>query len=579
MPRSEPERTLPPAAGNRRFAILLAVIFASALGLRLIGIAWGFPYEFHPDESSPVYQAVQFGTGDLNPHNFYKPTAWPYTLFGAFGGYYLVGRVLGAFPTLAHFEYHYVTATHHFWMIARILSALFAAATIPLVYKAAALSGRKIGGLLAAAMLAFSVRHITASQQGTADASLAFWTTALLVATLLVVERGRPRDSLLAGVLLGLACATKYNAILFVPAVAVAHALRSRREGKPFLRLLDKRAALGALAACAAFLVACPWPILDWEVFRQTAFANVHFARTGWWGASEASGWRHYALSTVAGGEGMPILLAWAAGTIWLFARRNAVDAVLATWGAFYFLIVGAMRLVGDRYFLPALPGVFLVGASLATDLLIALRRRRDLSLVVGAGLVLILVIPQTPPTLAYLRLAASRDFRIDARDELVRIIPPGSKVLSDYWCFAPPLEDVRTGRCAQVKNWLRTKGLASLGELGLEEPPPAALYDITYIDYPWAGAEEAPKILPVADYVRAGCRWVILADSLIEVALGRREDPRYAPYAEFLEDLRRNAVLVATFRNRHARAVRGLGLEIPTRIDVYSLAQPESRP
>ena len=576
----------------------LTAVFLVCAVLRATGVSWGMPYQLHPDESSPVYQAVQVGSGHVNPGNFYKPTLWPYFLFLLYGVYYVLGRLAGAFPTLAHFQYHYILHTSDFWLIARAAAVMCSAFTVFLVYRAGVAARRTWAGVVGAGLLAVSVRHVTQSHIGTSDMVMILLSTAALVCSIHMVTNGRKRDAALAGIFLGLACAAKYNAILFAPCIALAHGLRIKREGKPLRMLFDSRGWLAGGLAAAAFLAACPWPILDWKTFSSTAFANVTFARAGWWGSDpNAVGWWHYLSGTIARGEGWPWLVAWVLGLVFIFRRRRDEEVLIAVWGVFYFAIVGGMRLVGHRYLLPAFPAIALVCGCCVMDVArwaAARLQRRRVAPVVAILLFAVLAATPLRHAIDVLRLYGDEDFRVTAARTIEGVLPDGTRILSDYWCYAPPLEDMppdqedvaaalddgATGpnsREAQLDHWLSTReehGLGGLESLKRRRPSFPPRYRIKFIDYPWSGRDRDARIEPWDFYRQNGFRYVILADTLMEVALDRPNTPPYDRYARFLDDLPRYARKVATFDNPHAQTVRRLGLEIPTRIDVFEVIE-----
>src|SRR5438045_2648287 len=97
----EPEH-LPPAAAARPPAAvglaaeatlgLLGAILVLALGLRLVGLGWGLPWAFHPDEIFYADQAQDMlKYGDPNPKYFKNPSLLTYLVAGEL----LVTRALG----------------------------------------------------------------------------------------------------------------------------------------------------------------------------------------------------------------------------------------------------------------------------------------------------------------------------------------------------------------------------------------------------------------------------------------------------------------------------------------------------
>ena len=64
-----------------RWVLALVAIGALALVFRLIGLQFGLPAVYNPDEVAIMSRALAMGKGSLNPHNFLYPTFFFYVLF------------------------------------------------------------------------------------------------------------------------------------------------------------------------------------------------------------------------------------------------------------------------------------------------------------------------------------------------------------------------------------------------------------------------------------------------------------------------------------------------------------------
>ena len=80
-------------------ALMRVLLLVCALGaaLRLIGLQYGLPHVYNPDEVAIMARALSFAKGTLNPGNFLYPTFFFYVLFAWVGAYlgivWLTGRV------------------------------------------------------------------------------------------------------------------------------------------------------------------------------------------------------------------------------------------------------------------------------------------------------------------------------------------------------------------------------------------------------------------------------------------------------------------------------------------------------
>ena len=83
-------------AGSRD-RLIVAGVCVVAFGLRAVGLQYGLPAVYNPDEVSIMARALSFARGTLNPHNFLYPTFYFYVLFAWVGVYlawvWLSGRV------------------------------------------------------------------------------------------------------------------------------------------------------------------------------------------------------------------------------------------------------------------------------------------------------------------------------------------------------------------------------------------------------------------------------------------------------------------------------------------------------
>jgi 4-amino-4-deoxy-L-arabinose transferase-like glycosyltransferase len=207
---------------------LLAGVVGLALVLRLWGPVLGEPI-WHADEFSFVYWPLLFFDGDLNPDFFYYPHLQYYLLALVYGAFFLWQKWLGAGWSVAQsVAYYYFWAPEEMLRLARVASALMGAAT---AWWAACLARRVYGeraGLAAGLFCAVGPLHVRQSGLAAADVPMALWYAGAVWAAVRLLEREGWKDYALAGALVGLAAATKYQGALAGAAVAGAHLLARR---------------------------------------------------------------------------------------------------------------------------------------------------------------------------------------------------------------------------------------------------------------------------------------------------------------------------------------------------------------
>src|SRR5262249_17374812 len=151
------------------------------------------------------------------------------------------------------------------------------------------LFGRPVA-FVAAAFLALSFLHVRDSHFGVIDIPM---TCMVLVAFLAIVrlsESGSRRALVAAGVLTGLAVASKYNAgMLILPA---SFAILDDPVRRPLVARLRRVVTFGLLTT-AAFLVVCPYAVLNHQKFLADIAFNARHLAEGH-GADLGRGWVYH---------------------------------------------------------------------------------------------------------------------------------------------------------------------------------------------------------------------------------------------------------------------------------------------
>ena len=263
-PRAEHARAGAPGGGRGRGS---RSVLLGGLGLRLWGVAQGLPYVYNSRRGRPLRAArgrdVRART--LNPHYFANPPAFTYLL------HYLFAIAYGGASGVRHaFELHPQERLHA--RARRRRGARHARAVAAVPDRRAAVRPRASGCSRRRSRRSRSCRSSTPISRSTTCPRWRRLTLSLL-GSAGVLRKGRARDYLLAGVGLGLACATKYTAgIVLVP-------LLPRRSPRAISTRGPRAAPAGARAgsrsraslALLAFLIANPYALLDYsELPRRT---------------------------------------------------------------------------------------------------------------------------------------------------------------------------------------------------------------------------------------------------------------------------------------------------------------------
>jgi hypothetical protein len=347
-------------------------VLGGGLALRLWGIRQGLPFAYNTDEGDHfVPHAVRmFEEGTLNPHYFANPPAFTYLLHFLYDAWY------GGSAAVVH---AYAVHPAELYTLARLAAAVLGTLALWLLYLAGARLFGRAAGLLAAAIQAVAFLPVFYSHLALNDVPTLAPLTLSLVGSAGVLRHGRTRDHVLAGIGLGLACATKYTAGIVLLPYLVATGGRLLDGGRAGLRRELGGLAAMALCALAAFLVANPYALFDYSSFHGELQhqSSLSAESQGKLGAPKQGGLVYYLWSLTWGLGWVPALAALA-GSVLLWRRERRVGLMLIPAALLYLLFMGIQGRYFGRWLMPILPVVSLLAAFAAREALGALTRRRE---------------------------------------------------------------------------------------------------------------------------------------------------------------------------------------------------------
>ena len=257
-------------SANLLIAVALAVSVGLGIGLRFYGLDWdaGYGYTPHPDERAILGKVGELGLP--TPLNFFDAEESPWNpRWFPYGSFPLYTLKLTQVATSA------VSGVDidDLRGLGRAISALADLATLLTVYLLAARIYGRREAVLASALVALAVLHIQLSHFFAVDTILGLTTVAALFFMFRVATRGRLRDSVVAGVLIGLGLATKLSQAPIYVAFVMAHILYVAwpdGDDRPIGERLGAALTgvfVGGTASIMALAVTQPYAFLDWSRF------------------------------------------------------------------------------------------------------------------------------------------------------------------------------------------------------------------------------------------------------------------------------------------------------------------------
>jgi Dolichyl-phosphate-mannose-protein mannosyltransferase len=432
--RSQGGRDHDPA---RRWAwAALAAVLLGGLALRLWGVRQGLPYVYNTDEADHFvpHAVTMFTQGTLNPHYFANPPAFTYLLHYLFalsyGGARGVEHALALHPTSVY-------------TLARVATAVLGTAALWLLYATGARLFNRAVGLLAAAIEAVAFLPVFYAHLALNDVPTLAPLTLSLLGTAGVLRKGRARDHLLAGVGLGLACASKYTAGIAIVPLTAAIAARYLDAPPGAGRRALGGLALAGLSTLVAFAIANPYALLDYTSFHGELVhqSTLSAEAQGKLGAPRHGGIVYYLWSLTWGLGWVPALAALGGAlSVWGVQRR--LGWLLVPAPLLFLAFMGLQGRYFGRWLLPIFPILCLLAACFAWQVAeagtraLARSRAPARSRALRTGLWTALVLALLAQGLVYSvhsGLVLSRaDTRTITRDWMLTHIPAGAAIVAE---------------------------------------------------------------------------------------------------------------------------------------------------
>ncbi|MFA5337251.1 MAG: glycosyltransferase family 39 protein [Candidatus Omnitrophota bacterium] len=410
--------------------ILLITILSVGFILRIWGIGFGLPYQFHQDEPMAINHAIAYGSGDFNPHYFQLPPLLSYLLFFLYAIFYGIGKLLHLFKDGDSFLRLFLQNPTIFYLIARISFGLLPGCiSIFLTYKLTQVISNKKTAYLAALLLSVSFLHVRDSHYAYHDIPLVMCLLLAFLFSFKYLNTNKLSNMIAAGICAGLATGFKYNGVLIIIPILL----------QPWLIKNDKKISItGVLQVNLVFFIlfilsyilSNPYSVLDIKTFLASVFIEkqVH----------AYVGWLHHITYSAFAGMGLLITIISVAGLIMFMFSKDIRKKLIALFVLLSYLSIALFGQVHERYILPILPFLLIIAAVYIGDVSGKLPVKKQ-------KLFFIFVIPliAISPFLKSLYsdiLFSRKDTRAQATDWIIANMPAATSIALDHSFFSPRL-------------------------------------------------------------------------------------------------------------------------------------------
>ena len=529
-----------------RDPLVLAGVCAVALALRVVGLQYGLPAVYNPDEAAIMTRALSFAKGTLNPGNFLYPTFYFYVLFGWVGIYLAFLLVTGRVESVAALQRLYFTAPTGIYTAGRALGVACGVATVALLHRLTLRLADPRAAMAAAVFLAVAPLHVRDSHYVKHDvpATLAVVVAYLAIARLWPAAREdgpASRETLVAGAACGIAFSTHYYCVFLALPLALAVVMGHRHGGAG---LIVRRLGLAAAASAALFFALSPFILLEPLTALRDVVGNREIVVDRAVAAGAFAPAVRYMQMLWTDSAGQPVVALAIAGALWMIAVSPARAALLLAFPVPFLLFI-INTAPASRYLNPVLPFVALFAGWTISRLADRIRA--------GAVLFWLAVIAVAAPSL-YASVRAGQFFRQDdtrtlAQQYIEQHIRPGSTIaIQPHSVVLTPTRDSLVEAVSLKLGSLEQASARLKLQISLD-PYPGPAYRLIYLG---TGGLDADKIY--VEYANLGgaagvSRLRSLGVAFTVVKRYNHPDPATLPFFDALAQNGRRIAVFSPYR------------------------------
>ncbi len=526
---------------------ILFVMLLLAFLIRIPGFWSDLPHSTMSTEVRKINLALKMGAGYMPKDYLTHPPFFAYILLVGYGVLFVVGRIFGFFGSITDYQTLYFTDPTIFYVIARTAVLALSVSSILVLYLIGKrLYGKKIS-LVACLFMTVLIVHVKWSHFSTGDIPAAFFSLVAFYYVIGVFQRARLKDYMLAGLFIGIATATKYNAAIMIVPFLIAHIFNVKYSKQKMFFPLNKKLFFGLLLAIAIFLLCCPYALknlISFEQSFQTQFNDMHsttYNFPSWRAAS--SGWIYIPRYIVPASIGLFLAILSIGSLVWAILKGKREDWLIIGYILILYLGTGSWTLIKPRYYLVVSIFLLLLNARFIVEFIWNANVIKRKYQMLGFLCLLFLIEPAIIVT-KYSQIITNRPVTADAREWIEKNIPPGVKIVS--------VKDVPLSQnVVSVERELRENVEEHIGEairLKFLYGNPHLLkngYDVIWIPYPWEEDYDAED-LDFKEHLKYGVRFFVLNEAIKEYL---SYPSLYRPYVEYINSVKNSCVLIKELR------------------------------
>ena len=334
-------------------------------------------------------------------------------------------------------------------LVGRLISAVADTATVFVVFLIGSRLLKKRGGLFASALYACSVFPVQAAHFYAVDSLLTFFITSAIFVLILYIKDPSYKKSVLIGLFVGLALATKVSSAILLAMVFIVLLYAFLSTKKRVSTLIHSLAIV--LVVGFVFVATQPYTIIDMRSFIQQTTLQGQMSNNAFLFPYTLQyvgkiPYLYEGYNIAFWGLG-PIISSFCIAGIGIAAYRlykkgifkNPQLSFLIFFLVFYFLLFGKFAVGWMRYMLPIYPVLTIFGAFTLNELANKYFARKILHKFTKIALFGFFIVIIMYP-LSFISIYTKPNTRIQASDWMLKNIPLGSYLAIEHWDDSLPV-------------------------------------------------------------------------------------------------------------------------------------------
>lgn len=431
--------------------IFLIAILVIGFILRVWGINFGLPYQFHQDEPIVVNHALSFGSGDLNPHFFAIPPLTSYILFFIYILYFFVSKISGIFQDPGDFALSFFKDPAMFYLLGRFfIGVIPGTLCVFFTYKLCRKFFHKENtALFAASLVAFSFLNISDSHYIYTDMLLSLLVVISMIRVMEMFNKPVLKNYIICAFCVGISISIKYNAALLLAPFLAVHIIGLFKKRTSNISLI-----IAFFMLIITLFAANPFAFLDFKFFLS-AFKDQS-------GASSYIGWLHHLKYSLYESVGIILLIAGLLGLFTILFKEKEKALIFLSFPAAFYLHLVFLSQPFARYVLPIIP-FFAIGTGyFIFEYILPLVNKRLVKIFIACFFILPFIFLLIK-AIKLNMLFTSKDTRIETAKWIKENIAPDAIFAFDHTFFRPALSQSKEQILAKYPVIDRQKGLRDI--------------------------------------------------------------------------------------------------------------------